>query len=388
MNKKVVSIIAALSIASASAASVSADPKSAAELLARKSAYEEHMSAPHTKDNAAAILSEIAAILGSDPEITASAFDDEAQKKIAEYFDLAYSALKTDNLTAEDYDNAYHCLAALKALVSANISSKKFSESDGMNVYITEYDNIAADMIIEIPEYNEANGIRQSFLKEAKEKNAAGMFSEFGRLAFYTANYFYKKLPVFDMSTLEFNNNFTDVSESDWFYGAVSFVCSMAIFKGTSETSFEPQTTMTRGMFITALSRTENISETYRSPYADVAEDSWYANAIGWAFSKGYLSWAGEGEFLPDAPITREEMVRTVYLCAKDKSAGSADVKDISSFSDYSDIAPDKVEAFEWAYGAGIVNGNSDGTLNPKGTAKRCEVAQIFLNLFEFLQKK
>ena len=37
-------------------------------------------------------------------------------------------------------------------------------------------------------------------------------------------------------------------------------------------------------------------------------------------------------------------------------------------------------EAFAWAVGAGVISGKGGGILDPKGTAKRCEVAQIVMN--------
>lgn len=47
---------------------------------------------------------------------------------------------------------------------------------------------------------------------------------------------------------------FTDVT-NQWFASSVSFVYSRSLFKGTSSTTFSPNTNMTRGMFITVLGR-------------------------------------------------------------------------------------------------------------------------------------
>ncbi len=388
MNKKIISFAAAVVIAATSAASVYADPKSAAELLSRRTAYDEHLLSAHTKDDAQTLIQEIAYLLSSDADIAASMLDDGTQKLVSSYFDLSYSAIKNDKLKAEDYDNAYHCLNALKGLIVSNISAKKLSSRESMNIYINSVDSMQIGFIVEHEQYTKASELKSSFLEAVNKDDNAVSLSYLTQLALHTAGYYSERLPVFDANSLEFNNTFTDVAESDWFYNAVSFVCSMSIFKGVSETSFEPQTTMTRAMFITALSRTETMPDTsYDIPYSDVDAGSWYAQPVGWAAANGLLSWIGGNEFLPDQPITREEMVQTIYLCSKKYDVSAAEQKDISAFSDYAVVAADKTEAFSWAYSAGIVNGNSDGTLNPLGTAKRCEVAQIFLNLFNFLQK-
>ena len=48
-------------------------------------------------------------------------------------------------------------------------------------------------------------------------------------------------------------NPFADVKESDWFYHAVQYAKANGFFSGTSETTFTPDGTMTRGMFVTVL---------------------------------------------------------------------------------------------------------------------------------------
>lgn len=49
--------------------------------------------------------------------------------------------------------------------------------------------------------------------------------------------------------------DFTDVNSGDWFYEPVSFVVSKGMFQGSSATTFSPQDSMTRGMFVTVLGR-------------------------------------------------------------------------------------------------------------------------------------
>ena len=44
-------------------------------------------------------------------------------------------------------------------------------------------------------------------------------------------------------------NPFTDVKEGDWCYDAVQYARMNGFFNGTSETTFAPNGTMTRGMF-------------------------------------------------------------------------------------------------------------------------------------------
>lgn len=368
-------------IACLTVSSVHADPKYAAEVLARKAAYSEHLSAPHTAENANAVAAEISAVLNSEQDISATVFDADMQKSISNYFARSYEMVSSGNCAAEPADNAYHCLCAVKALVLSNVAAKKLSERDCMNLYLTASELLDINVISDINVYTKSVELKTAFLDNIKNNKADAALAVLTEWSVYTADYYYSYLSNIKKIA------FSDVAESDWFYNAVSFVCDKSIFKGTSDTQFEPHTSMTRGMFMTALSRMDDISGIHTSPYTDVAADAWYSNAVGWAYDSGCLSWISGTEFMPDKLITREEMVQTIYLYAKTKVSEPTEQKDISAFSDYSDVDADKTEAFAWAYNAGIVNGYSDGTLNPDGTAERCAVAQIFMNLFNALSK-
>ncbi|MEI3130339.1 MAG: S-layer homology domain-containing protein [Oscillospiraceae bacterium] len=50
---------------------------------------------------------------------------------------------------------------------------------------------------------------------------------------------------------------FTDVRTSDWFYDDVAFVYNEGLFAGTSDTTFSPNTAMTRAMLVAVLYRME-----------------------------------------------------------------------------------------------------------------------------------
>ncbi|MEE0730191.1 MAG: S-layer homology domain-containing protein, partial [Oscillospiraceae bacterium] len=52
---------------------------------------------------------------------------------------------------------------------------------------------------------------------------------------------------------------FSDVKARDWFYDAVEYAVSNGLFHGTGETTFSPEQSMTRGMFVTVLGRKSNV---------------------------------------------------------------------------------------------------------------------------------
>ena len=88
---------------------------------------------------------------------------------------------------------------------------------------------------------------------------------------------------------------------------------------------------------------------------------------------KGY----GGGRFGTDDPVTREQMVTMLWRFMGMPAAENAD---LSAYGDADEISGWAKEAFSWAVGTGVISGKGNGRLDPKGTAKRSEVAQIVMN--------
>lgn len=57
-------------------------------------------------------------------------------------------------------------------------------------------------------------------------------------------------------------DQFVDVGQDDWFYSHVDYAVSSGLFSGTSDTSFGPGLSMTRGMFVTVLGNKTGIDLT------------------------------------------------------------------------------------------------------------------------------
>lgn len=174
-------------------------------------------------------------------------------------------------------------------------------------------------------------------------------------------------------------NPFTDVNANDWYYDYVKFAVQNGLFKGTSDTKFDPNANMTRAMFVTVLGRLDGF-ETARyttSAFTDVPTGQWYTPYIAWAVEKGIVSGYGNSIFGLNDNITREQMCVMIkrYLDYKSVNTGFT-AKDIS-FSDAAKISSWAKEAVSICEQAGIVIGTNNN-FNPSGNATRAEVATIF----------
>lgn len=177
---------------------------------------------------------------------------------------------------------------------------------------------------------------------------------------------------------------FTDVTEGDWFYESVAYVYTNGLMKGTSDTTFSPNGTTTRGMIVTILYRQAGGPEAAAwSPFQDVDPNQYYAAPIAWAAWNGIVNGKTATSFGPNDPITREQMAAILYRYAKDQGMDVSQRGNLAQFSDQGRISAYAREALSWANGAGLITGKGDGVLDPQGPAVRAQVAAIFQRFCE-----
>ena len=113
---------------------------------------------------------------------------------------------------------------------------------------------------------------------------------------------------------------FVDVAESDWFFQAVKYVFERGIMVGTSDTTFEPQSSVTRGQVVQMLYNLEGQpTVTGEDGFTDVQSKDWWYNAVVWASQNEVVSGYGDGTFQPKRNISRQEFAQMLFNYAKFK---------------------------------------------------------------------
>ena len=196
-----------------------------------------------------------------------------------------------------------------------------------------------------------------------------------------------KVVVTFAKDTISVVGPFADVSVDAWYADAVQYVVDKGMMNGTSENSFSPDETTTRGMIVTMLYRLENEPAASASAFNDVAAGSWYADAVAWAAEQGVVNGVSDTAFAPDTAITREQMAAILYRYAQLKGYDVSVGEDtnILSYTDAASISEYAIPAMQWACGAGLITGDTATTLNPLGNATRAEVATILMRFLEQL---
>lgn len=175
------------------------------------------------------------------------------------------------------------------------------------------------------------------------------------------------------------STNFSDVPANQWYAPAVSYVTQRGLFSGVSETQFAPSQSMTRGMLVSVLYRFNGTSHTGSSPFADVSSDAWYGNAVSWAYANNLVSGVSDTSFAPNTPITREQaavmLARYLKFSSVALENGTPDFQDTASISGY---AKESVGAMQKA---GLLSGDNEGNFRPDAQITRPEIASIFMRL-------
>ena len=131
-------------------------------------------------------------------------------------------------------------------------------------------------------------------------------------------------------------------------------------------------------MLVTMLYRMEGEpTPKTQHPFSDVSSNSYYEEAVRWAFANHIVTGHTPTLFAPDNPITREQLATILYRYAQYKGKDVSASADISKYTDSVKVHDYAMSAMRWACAAGLVRGTSATTLSPTGNATRAQVAAI-----------
>ncbi|MCD8066845.1 MAG: S-layer homology domain-containing protein, partial [Oscillospiraceae bacterium] len=176
-------------------------------------------------------------------------------------------------------------------------------------------------------------------------------------------------------------SGFTDIV-GHWAEEYIETVVQRGLFNGTSDTTFEPEIGLTRGMFVTVLGRLYGIDAEaeFTNAFDDVDAEAYYAPYIAWASENGIVNGVGGGAFEPDREITRQEMATVISRYFEFAEITPLDGEAVS-YADDADIADWAREGVENMTKAGLFSGTDKNEFNPLGTATRAEAATVFARL-------
>ncbi len=164
----------------------------------------------------------------------------------------------------------------------------------------------------------------------------------------------------------------TDVDRSaeSWYHEAVDWAFTNNVTKGTSADKFSPTAPCTRAQAVTFLWRAMGEQEptTTTNPFKDVAADAWYYKAVLWAAEKEITNGVSADRFDPEGTCTRGQIVTFLWRAeGKVASTAAASFTDVPADAYFAD-------AVAWAIENGITNGTSPTTFAPNDNCTRAHI--------------
>lgn len=150
-------------------------------------------------------------------------------------------------------------------------------------------------------------------------------------------------------SHLRDENAYSDVNRGSWYNTAISTIADLDYISGYGDGTFRPDQPITRAEVASIIARFVGhaTGPVTASSFSDVDDQSWYADAVNFVKSKGWMV-GDSGKFRPNDAITRAEVMATMNrVLGRSPSKDSfLLVKDDSKFTQW----PDNRNKSVWYY--------------------------------------
>ena len=175
---------------------------------------------------------------------------------------------------------------------------------------------------------------------------------------------------------------FTDVPPESMYYPAVKYVSEAGLFRGVSADRFDIVSPFSRAMFVTVTGRLFDVDAAQYdwNSFRDVSAGNWYSPYVAWAAAEGIVNGMGDGLFLPESPLTREQMYKITALCGRRLGIGKEPGPDaLKGCPDLDQVSSWALDGTAWCLENGLTVGGD--LLRPQKTVSRGEAAILFAAL-------
>ena len=164
---------------------------------------------------------------------------------------------------------------------------------------------------------------------------------------------------------------FTDVYNDTYYADAVAWAVANGITSGTSATTFSPNDGCTRAQVVTFLWRAAGSPEvTGETVFSDVPAGQYYTKAVAWAVANNITVGVGDDKFAPNDTCTRGQIVTFLWRYENSPAASGASFSDVPSSAFYA-------EPVAWAVANGITVGVGNNRFAPNDTCTRAQIVTL-----------
>ena len=174
---------------------------------------------------------------------------------------------------------------------------------------------------------------------------------------------------------------FADVAIDAYYYEAVKWAQEKGITSGIGNGLFGPNQPCTRGQIVTFLWRAAGSPVVnYRMPFTDVDEGAYYAEAARWAASTGIVTGLTETTFGTDSVCTRAQAAAMIYRCAQAQGKGFTGAW--MFHLPFTDVPEWAYESVAWCYMNGVTTGVSETAFAPGNDCTRAQIVTFLWRAF------
>ena len=161
---------------------------------------------------------------------------------------------------------------------------------------------------------------------------------------------------------------FADVATDGYYYEAVKWAVKNGITDGVGNNLFAPGQLCTRAQIVTFLWRAAGSpASKSENSFSDVDTGSYYAKAVAWATENGITGGTGDGKFSPDDTCTRAQAVTFLARALNATAENKAKFRDVPTNAYYA-------VAVAWAAENGVTEGIGGGLFDPSGSCTRAQI--------------
>jgi N-acetylmuramoyl-L-alanine amidase len=181
--------------------------------------------------------------------------------------------------------------------------------------------------------------------------------------------------------------------QNHWAKKYIDYLANKQLIKGKTDTTFEPDQSLTRAEFTTLVVKAMNVSSTTvtnQTYFHDVNSNDWFYPSVIEATKAGIISGYEDGTFQPDKEITRKELakilVKAVVYCNVSLNIGNNGVQQIlSQYKDLKNLTWGGTEIAE-VINAKIMNGLDIGTFGPNELTTRAQASVVIVRFLSLIQ--
>jgi endo-1,4-beta-xylanase len=207
-----------------------------------------------------------------------------------------------------------------------------------------------------------------------------GIYDEESGMVRFAANHFsrYAAKHVDELAI-----NIPDVA---WASPALEMLAARGVINDQGHHTIQPMQLITRGEFAAMLASALGLeSAAQQVGFNDVDATSPWHSAIAALESLGVVKGVGDGRFMANEPITRQDMAVLIYRLAAVLRIDLQQTRPTVSYHDEQGIAAYAYDAVELLSRAGVLNGTGDGAFQPLRKATKAEAAVIITRMLEQL---